>query len=274
MPAGSLTLSGSSSNPTLVPPANIVFGGSGSNRTVQITPAVNQTGTANISIVVNDGTGNTATNSFGLTVQAGTPLAGTLTATINGTGTISPDPSGQTFIIGQTYALTAVPGAGQMFTGWTGDRTSSSAQLNFTMPATLVVHANFAPAPVDAAGGTYSGLFYQQDEVQTADAGSFTVSITKGSSYSGKLQLGKNRLSFSGKLNSSGPTTNLIVRKGGTPLTLQLIASGQPDQISGQISDGNWTATLRGDRAVFNVKTNPAPVRRQLHHSDPRAGEQ
>src|SRR5258708_7729918 len=36
--AGSLTLSATSTNVSLVPPANIAFGGSGSNRTVTITP--------------------------------------------------------------------------------------------------------------------------------------------------------------------------------------------------------------------------------------------
>ena len=45
--AGSLTVSGSSNNTTLVPNGNIVFGGSGANRTVTVTPAANQNGTAN-----------------------------------------------------------------------------------------------------------------------------------------------------------------------------------------------------------------------------------
>ena len=53
--AGSLTVSGSSSNPTLVPNANIVFGGSGANRTVTVTPAANQNGTATITVTVSDG---------------------------------------------------------------------------------------------------------------------------------------------------------------------------------------------------------------------------
>jgi formylglycine-generating enzyme required for sulfatase activity len=53
--AGSLTLSGSSSNTTLVPNANIVFGGSGANRTVTVTPASSQTGTATITVTVSDG---------------------------------------------------------------------------------------------------------------------------------------------------------------------------------------------------------------------------
>src|SRR5438552_14160765 len=65
---GSLTLSGASSNPTLVPVANIVFGGSGANRTVTVTPALNQTGTATITVTVSDGS-LTASQSFALTVN-------------------------------------------------------------------------------------------------------------------------------------------------------------------------------------------------------------
>ncbi|MCI0536805.1 MAG: choice-of-anchor D domain-containing protein, partial [Verrucomicrobiales bacterium] len=43
-PAGSLTLSASSSNTALVPDANIVLGGTGASRTVSITPVANQNG--------------------------------------------------------------------------------------------------------------------------------------------------------------------------------------------------------------------------------------
>jgi formylglycine-generating enzyme required for sulfatase activity len=54
--ASSLTLNGSSNNTTLVPNANIVFGGSGVNRTVTVTPANGQTGRATITVMVSDGT--------------------------------------------------------------------------------------------------------------------------------------------------------------------------------------------------------------------------
>ena len=53
--AGSLTVTGTSSNAALVPNANIVFGGSGANRTVTVTPAANQNGTATITVTVSDG---------------------------------------------------------------------------------------------------------------------------------------------------------------------------------------------------------------------------
>jgi VCBS repeat-containing protein len=65
----SLTMSGSSSNQTVVPDGNIVFGGSGANRTVTITPAANQSGSATITLTVSDGTSST-NDTFTLTVNA------------------------------------------------------------------------------------------------------------------------------------------------------------------------------------------------------------
>ncbi|MBI4356397.1 MAG: hypothetical protein HY559_00750, partial [Gammaproteobacteria bacterium] len=66
----SLTVEGSSSNPTLVPNANIVFGGSGANRTVTATPVSNQSGTATITVTVTDATGGSSTGTFDVTVTA------------------------------------------------------------------------------------------------------------------------------------------------------------------------------------------------------------
>jgi surface-anchored protein len=68
--AGSLTVSATSSNTTLVPNANIVLGGSGANRTVTITPALNQFGSTTITVTVIDAGGLTATDTFLLTVNS------------------------------------------------------------------------------------------------------------------------------------------------------------------------------------------------------------
>ncbi len=67
-----LTVTGSSSNTTLVPNANIVFGGSGASRTVVVTPVSGLSGTATITVTVTD-TGspalsNTPAETFVLTV--------------------------------------------------------------------------------------------------------------------------------------------------------------------------------------------------------------
>ncbi len=66
--AGSLTVTGSSSNPALVPTASIAIGGSSANRTVTVTPTAQQHGTAVITLSVSDGTAATS-SSFLLTVN-------------------------------------------------------------------------------------------------------------------------------------------------------------------------------------------------------------
>lgn len=55
--ASALTLSKSSSNTTVVPSANVVFGGSGASRTVTVTPAGGQTGSSTIGVTVTDSNG-------------------------------------------------------------------------------------------------------------------------------------------------------------------------------------------------------------------------
>ena len=72
-PVSSLLLSGHSSDQTLVPDANIVFGGSGSNRTVSVTPIANQSGAALITVAVSDPGGLTAGAAFNLTVSSHPP---------------------------------------------------------------------------------------------------------------------------------------------------------------------------------------------------------
>lgn len=83
--ATSLTVAGTSSNQALVPDAAIAFGGSGSNRTVTVTPLTGQTGTATITVSVSDGAAS-ATRTFLLTVTAVLPPTYLLTESFEGTG--------------------------------------------------------------------------------------------------------------------------------------------------------------------------------------------
>ena len=70
-----LSLSATSSNPSLVPTNNIVFFGTGRNRTVTITPTANQFGTTAITVQVRDAYGATASDSFVLTVEGFTEMS-------------------------------------------------------------------------------------------------------------------------------------------------------------------------------------------------------
>ena len=78
-----MQLTGSSGQTTLVPDANIVLAGSGASRTVTVTPAANQFGSALITLTVTDEAGNTATDTFTVTVNAiaDTPVTGGATST-------------------------------------------------------------------------------------------------------------------------------------------------------------------------------------------------
>ena len=67
-----LYIFGTSSNPTLVPDGNILFGGSDSNRTMTVVPAINEVGSAIITYTASDGTTN-ASRSFLLTVTPTLP---------------------------------------------------------------------------------------------------------------------------------------------------------------------------------------------------------
>jgi len=66
--AGSLNVTAASSNPTLIPNANITITGTGSNRFVTVRPATNQSGSATITITVSDGAA-TSNDMFVVTVN-------------------------------------------------------------------------------------------------------------------------------------------------------------------------------------------------------------
>ena len=79
--AASIGLTGSSSNQALVPNANIAITGTGSVRTVVVTPAANQTGTATITLTATDANGLTATETFLLRVSAAPTISDVANAT-------------------------------------------------------------------------------------------------------------------------------------------------------------------------------------------------
>ncbi|MEW6157005.1 MAG: immunoglobulin domain-containing protein, partial [Verrucomicrobiota bacterium] len=72
-PAQNLNINVLSSDPALTPPDSFVVAGDGADRTLTITPAADQAGTATISIILTDEKGATAQSSFALTVHSVAP---------------------------------------------------------------------------------------------------------------------------------------------------------------------------------------------------------
>jgi len=148
-------------------------------------------------------------------------------------------------------SITVTPATGQ----------SGSATITVSVSdGTATANSSFQLTvnPVSGGGGgindvvgTYHGLFYEADEVRQQSSGAFEVSINSHGAYSGRLQMGTRRYPFKGTLDDQLAGANTISRGHDAPLNLsfQADANGQPDLITGQVTDGNWTADLTAVRS-------------------------
>jgi hypothetical protein len=66
-----------------------------------------------------------------------------LNAIMSGNGTVQIEPAKPYYLPGETVSLTAVPAQGHGFAGWSGDNTSSSPAIGFSMNSDKIVVANF-----------------------------------------------------------------------------------------------------------------------------------
>ncbi|MCX6916881.1 MAG: hypothetical protein NT167_28225, partial [Verrucomicrobia bacterium] len=201
------------------------------------------TGTVAITVFVSDGTLTTNTT-FQLAIQATSPDPA-VSLTTEGSGTISSGLDTQTLTPGQVYTVTAVPAQGQEFAGWTGSLSNSDPRLTFVMNSNLVLNAQFRPhghgsgTPGVKASSVYNGLFFQEDAINLASAGSFTLSVTTRGKYSGRILLGVKRFTFSGLLNTTNNSgTNVIRQAVGPALNLDF-------QIGGEFA-GDYTLVIPG----------------------------
>jgi hypothetical protein len=181
-----------------------------------------------------------------------------------GAGSVSPNLDGLGLEIGRSYTVTAIPSAGHVFSNWTGGVTSTATRLTFLMESNLQLQANFVTNPFAPAVGSFGGLFMETNQVRHESSGSVTLKLTDKGTYSGKLLLAGKSHSFSGAFDLAGRATNQIKRSGtNLPLSLSLelgVGIGNPNQLTGLVSDGNWTSPLRANRSVFNTATSPAPM--------------
>ena len=144
-----------SDNTTLVPNVNIDLQGSGASRTVQVTPAPGQTGTANITITVDDGSDDVQ-DTFVLTVNSVANTPPTITSIVN--QTINEDnstsalaftvgdvetPVGSLVVTGSSNNTALVPNANIILGGSGASRTVSITPLgNQNGMATITLTVN------------------------------------------------------------------------------------------------------------------------------------
>ena len=133
-PAGNLVLSATSSNPALVPVANVVFSGAGATRTVTVTPVAGQLGTSTITVTVADANGGLTNSVFTVTVTAVPSVLIGFTQFAVGPDRGSP-PNVTLFNADKSVRLTNTP----FDAGFTGGVRTASADFNADGVADLVV---------------------------------------------------------------------------------------------------------------------------------------
>lgn len=196
-----------------------------------------------------------------------------LTLVTNGVGRITRNFTGNLLEVGRSYTVTAVPGAGQVFSNWVGAVTSTNAKLNFLMQSNMLLQANFVPNPYVALQGTYNGLFYPGGTPGSTNAAATNTGFVKLSLmgdqglFSGSLLLGGAALPFTGKFNLALQSLVSVARAGRGPLTMNLhlypvledpvMLETETNVLSGTVADGSlWTSDLRALR-VRTGSLNP-----------------
>ena len=172
--------------------------------------------------------------------------------------------------VGKGYKLTAFVGAGTntVFTNWsrvmggTTNVLTNSPTLSFIMESNLVLNANFIDNPFVRASGVYYGLFYNSNSITHDSAGSVLVKVTPKLTYSGKVQVDGNAVSFGGKFSLPGTTITNIFRtkiaKSNLTVTLALNFTNFDDRVTGTVSDStNWISDLLAYRMVWTTNALP-----------------
>jgi len=215
--AGSLTLTKGSSNTTLLPVANIVFGGSGANRTVTLTPAAGQMGTVTVTVTVSDGA-LTASDTFVLNVDPS--LAPPTVATA---AAITPTP------VTTTTAQLSVLGADN----------SGEAALTYSWATT-----GTPPAPVVFSANGTNGAKNSQATFSAPGMYNFTVTVTDGDGLTVTSSVTGTVVATLTTLTVAPATAEIET------LATQVFTVTGTDQFGQSISTGTVTWTVSGGGTI------------------------
>ncbi len=194
------------------------------------------------------------------TVRFSYVVTNALRLQIVGSGTVRGATNGQVIEIGRNYTLTAVPGAGSLFSNWSGSITATTNPLAFAMQSNTWLQANFVTNPFLAAKGTYNGLFAHTNRAQES-SGSFSLAVSGSGAYSGSLKRGADKYSFTGQFDVAGQSSTVVSRPRTNAWVVAMGLDFDAQQLGGWVSNGvsgGWVADLLADRAVFDARTNPA----------------
>ncbi|MFV1968662.1 MAG: beta strand repeat-containing protein, partial [Pirellulaceae bacterium] len=278
-----LDVTPSSNNQTLVPNTNIVVDGVGTNRTVTVTPAANQTGTTTITLTVADGDGETSSDTFVLTV-GGVNDDPTISDIVNqstdeDTPTVpiaftvgdAETAAGDLGVTGSSSDTTLVSNSNIQITGNGANRTVTvTPSTNQTGSTTITVTVD------DGQGGVTSDSFVLAvnavndaptfnavaDQTVNEDAGAQTVSITGIAPGGGADEAGQT-VTLSATSNNLGIIANPTISGSGASQTLNYtpVANANGSVVITVIATDDGGMTNGGDNAfsrTFTITVNAA----------------
>jgi hypothetical protein len=183
-----------------------------------------------------------------------------LTTVVNGSGTITRSPNAATYPSGTVVTLTATPGSGQQFTGWTGDLSGTANPASLTMNSNKSVTANFSPvsagtlyvAPNGVAGapGTITQPTTLYDAITRVTAGG-TILMRGGTyNYSTTVTIAR------GNNGTASQTKKIWAATGETPVLNFAAQSFSSSNRGIQLNGHYWhlrglTVTNAGDNGIF-----------------------
>lgn len=237
-------------------------------------------------IFAEDATGNHGlTNSFNFIYV----VTDHLTLVTNGLGGISRSFTGNILEVGRSYTVWALPGAGQLFSGWDGAISGTNNPLNFVMQWNMVLQANFVLNPFIALKGNYNGLFYPVINgwavpSGATNAGFITLRLTGQGGFNGQLLLEDETLPFSGAFDLQLQAQASVPRPGKPALTVNLQLNPEmldPDTddletnvITGTVMDGTqWASDLLAYRAATGSSNQYAGAYTMLMEGCEDSGE-
>ncbi|MGZ5528558.1 MAG: FG-GAP-like repeat-containing protein, partial [Limisphaerales bacterium] len=286
-PMENISVTPDSLNESIIPTANIAVSGPvDTNFFITITPAPDANGAATINLLVSDGQDTTIATvhvnitavddppSFNLPQPAVSALEDSGTITVSNFCTsISAGPTNEvaqtlTFVIGNTNkaAFTSQPAIDKngtlkfhpalayvgtnYFTVYLKD-SGTTANAGVNVSATNVFSIGVTTNNFRHISGTYNGLFYEDTGVSHSSSGFFTFTLGYTRTFSGSMKISGGTYPMSGLFDTNGNAHITVKRTGTVSLTanLEVDLLGSSDEVTGDVTDGNWDAALLGDRA-------------------------
>jgi hypothetical protein len=188
-----------------------------------------------------------------------------ISITTNGIGHVTPNLNGRELIVGHTYTIMAVPGAGQYFAGWSGSLIASRPTLTFQMQSNMALVASFVANPFtnNDLAGAYAGLFSEGASSSATNSGYLDLTLTgsgkNAGMFSGRIWLDGSMYSFNNQRMNADATAQFTIsrhmrRLGDLTVALILDPSGASG-LTGAISSAGTNGTGAFDSSLQAYRT-------------------